>query len=620
MTDYKRPLVLALASVLAVPAAFGSTVLTAPASVATDSGCPSPAVQPTTGDGTVGDPWLIATPANLQWIKETSSAWNDSWTQIADINMTGCVWDNPIGGTGAFLPSGFTVDGANYAITGLTVVAVESSGLYARASDAIFRNLNLSITVNSNSTNFPAGGIVGQLQSSSLPGTSLIENSSVSGSITGGSRVGGVVGSLVKGTISESRSTASVTATNVDEGIAGGLAGDAQESSIERSYALGGVSAKGEGAVGGVPEALGGFVGELRNSTVVDSFARGAVNYTGNGTVAPSVGGFAGEIVEAGFTTNVTRSYATGAVTANSAPDKTYVQGFIGRIYNAATASSSFWNTETSGQSTSAGGVGVEGKTTTELQQLITYTDVTAGFDWNTANPQTIAEGFNVNYTWGICSAVNGGYPFLTSFYASDPCSGGGADTTSASAPPQFTFTFLASGGGRCLDDVTVTRGQMFALPPSSAACTPTGTSLVGWSIPGQSWAFSPRREVLVIEDQVFTAVAREPEIEVTFDANVNMNDECVSDGANIDLVDARSDVVDVPREGAQAQLATSAACTPPGFALIGWTDANTPDGSGQAQLGAATYVPGAHIPGAWNIPGPNPTNQIRLYALWGRP
>jgi hypothetical protein len=78
-------------------------------------------------------------------------------------------------------------------------------------------------------------------------------------------------------------------------------------------------------------------------------------------------------------------------------------------------------------------------------------------------------------------------------------------------------------------------------------------------------------------------------------------------------------EMVQTPRSGPSAALATSAPCSPPGFELIGWTNANTPDGSGAAQEGAQTYEPGATVPEAWNVESTNPENDIRLYALWGR-
>ena len=195
--------------------------------------------------------------------------------------------------------------------------------------------------------------------------------------------------------------------------------------------------------------------------------------------------------------------------------------------------------------------------------------------------------------------------------------SGSGSGYTSSSGQPTYTFSFLTSGGGTCLADVTVTRFERVTLPPASVACTPLGTSLAGWSIPGQDWAFNPGRVVTAVDSQVFTAVAREPVLTVTYDANVGMGDECVASGANAKDEPDRLQTMTIPRAGDAATLATSAPCAPPGFTLIGWTDANTPDGSGQAQPTAPIHAPGSAVPETWNLEGPNPVNTPHVYALW---
>jgi hypothetical protein len=71
----------------------------------------------------------------------------------------------------------------------------------------------------------------------------------------------------------------------------------------------------------------------------------------------------------------------------------------------------SFWDSENSGQATSDGGTG---KTTTEMQDITTFTDTdTEGLDepWDmttVANPGTR----NPAYIWNIANGVT--YPFLS--------------------------------------------------------------------------------------------------------------------------------------------------------------------------------------------------------------
>jgi len=72
--------------------------------------------------------------------------------------------------------------------------------------------------------------------------------------------------------------------------------------------------------------------------------------------------------------------------------------------WNEATVSTSFWNTETSGQATSAGGIG---KTTAQMQDIATF----SGATWDiiaVASPSTP----NPSYTWNIVDEQN--YPSLS--------------------------------------------------------------------------------------------------------------------------------------------------------------------------------------------------------------
>jgi len=84
-------------------------------------------------------------------------------------------------------------------------------------------------------------------------------------------------------------------------------------------------------------------------------------------------------------------------VTGNSS-----VGGLVGENVRT-TMSKSFWDTETSGQSTSAGGMG---KTTAEMKKFATF----AGAAWSIA---TVAPGeTNSTYIWNIVEDVT--YPFLS--------------------------------------------------------------------------------------------------------------------------------------------------------------------------------------------------------------
>ena len=113
----------------------------------------------------------------------------------------------------------------------------------------------------------------------------------------------------------------------------------------------------------------GGLVGRVENSAaaIYSSYSTAYVD----GNIAS--GGLVGNILAG----SVRDSYATGRVTGTL-----LIGGLIGNWNAAATVTNSYWDTSTSGQSTSAGGSGVVGKTTRQLQTPTGYTGIYA--DWNT--------------------------------------------------------------------------------------------------------------------------------------------------------------------------------------------------------------------------------------------
>ena len=93
----------------------------------------------------------------------------------------------------------------------------------------------------------------------------------------------------------------------------------------------------------------------------------------------------------------ITSCYATGAVSGTSSS----VGGLCGENYYYSTISRSFWDIQTSGMTTSAGGTG---KTTAQMQTLSTFTS--AG--WDFTNETTNGR----NEIWRMC--INGvDYPHL---------------------------------------------------------------------------------------------------------------------------------------------------------------------------------------------------------------
>jgi hypothetical protein len=131
---------------------------------------------------------------------------------------------------------------------------------------------------------------------------------------------------------------------------------------------------------------VGGLVGQTHEGTVSNSYS--SANVTGE----YSIGGLVG--FNDGIVSN---SYSTGNVTGNE-----YVGGLVGQNHEG-TVSNSFWDIQTSGQATSAGGTG---KNTTEMHDIITFSD--AG--WNIT--AVAMNETNPAYIWNIVNNVT--YPFLS--------------------------------------------------------------------------------------------------------------------------------------------------------------------------------------------------------------
>ena len=331
---------------------------------------------------------------------------NGSYIQMSDIDLSGYrdgggwvpIGDDTNRFTGKFDGNGFKIrnlyinrSGTNY------------QGLFGRTNGATLTNIpleNVDVTGKSytgglvgradNSTeisnsyatgevtgNSSTGGLVGYAYSST-PLSTRITNSYATGSVTGTSYTGGLVGQAYRSTITNSYATGEVTGK---ENYTGGLVGSANESTITNSYATGEVTGEGNytgGLVGWVDSSTiiedsyatssvkgtgkyytGGLVGRANSSTITNSYATGSVtgkDYTG------------GLVGAAHNSTKITNSYATGSVTGS---DDT--GGLVGYAVSSPTnITNSYWNTETTGQSTSAGG---EGKTTDEMKKKDTYID-----------------------------------------------------------------------------------------------------------------------------------------------------------------------------------------------------------------------------------------------------
>ena len=274
-------------------------------------------------------------------------------------------------------------DGNNYTIANLYInqSSLFFVGLFGNARGSSIVQVGLaSATVHGYRH---VGGLVGYSYGS------VINASYATGSVSGDVSVGGLVGGTDGGTIKSSYTTANVSGRE----SVGGLSGqNGSNTIINASYAKGSVSGNNSvgglvgsnnvssffiGGYGGIISSyatgsvsggnnVGGLVGYNRSGTISASYATGSVAGDGDdigGLVGRSTGG------------SITTSYAVGRVSTSG--DTFYVGGLVG-YQEGGDITASYWDTETTGQVGSYGGVG---KTTAELQSPAGYTGIYA--EWN---------------------------------------------------------------------------------------------------------------------------------------------------------------------------------------------------------------------------------------------
>ncbi len=215
-------------------------------------------------------------------------------------------------------------------------------------------------------------------------------------SVTGGSDVGGLVGENA-GNIRESYSTGSISG-EANSIRVGGLVGY-NRGRVVVSYSTSSVSGGSE---------TGGLVGQNKGN-VIASYATGAVAGVAGGT-GTGVGGLVG-FHSLG---TIIASYSTGQVTGT-----TGAGGLVGA--SQATVTDSYRDTATSGQSTSSEGTG---KTTSELQAPLDYTDIYANWNVDVDNE----DGDDLFLTgedepWDFDTATS--YPLLPRIHRKGECRGG---------------------------------------------------------------------------------------------------------------------------------------------------------------------------------------------------
>jgi hypothetical protein len=317
------------------------------------------------------------------------------------------------------------------------------------------------------------GGVIGYARG--FGGSLSISSVQAAGPVQATGNAGGLVGGTVAQNVSSSpgqvtlSNSVALGAVAADSGPAGGLVGSVTaiggaEVAIRTSFALGSVTNRSSNARDG----FGGLIGKAETSgspagtvIVADTSASGTVSGEIN-----KAGGLIGSI-SAGVT--VTDSYSVGAVEPGGGSDS---GGLIGM--SAGTVTESFWDTETSGISTSAAGTG---KTTAELQALSTFSSI-----WSIAN-----ESFDQQKTWLICGGI---YPLLmwASMGLLQGCAPTGVAATGVDGTASVSWIAPGIFSADPITSYTVTAA------PGGASCTATAPAVTcdvtGLTV-GTSYTFS---------------------------------------------------------------------------------------------------------------------------------
>jgi len=324
--------------------------------------CSSVQAQYGGGSGTENDPYLIRTAEQMNAIGASQNDWNKHFQLRADIDLSEYTDDAyNIIGTGPSNES-FTgvFDGNDHKIFNFSLRSMRQqyTGLFGHVGGQV-KNLGLI-----NPDVFSQGSYVGTLVGYLGFGT-ITSCYTKDAHVSGNDYIGGLIG-YCKGRVYKSYSTGSVAGNQ----FVGGLIGLIDDGTVNTSYSKASVSGYRE-------------VGGLAGKTIDEMSVINNCYATGNVKGSIYVGGLVGQ-VERGRAFNC---YSTGSVSGDQ-----YVGGFTGFIRVLGSVTHCFWDTQTSGWSTSPGGTG---KTTEEMQTITTFTD--AGWDFRDL--------------WTICDKMN--YPVL---------------------------------------------------------------------------------------------------------------------------------------------------------------------------------------------------------------
>ncbi len=376
------------------------------------------------GSGTQEDPWQVETAEHLNNVRNYlgSGHRNKHFIQTADINLGEPPWNQgegwePIGDI-VYSPNNENpfrgvYDGDGHVIWRLFIDRPDGhhQGLFGYAEGNI-RNL---CVVDFEVMAYDAvGGLAGL-------NNGRITNCFSTGSVNGNMKVAALLGvNGGNGNISNSRSAGNVVGVH----LVGGLVGE-NYGIISGSYSEGSVSGQGN---------TGGLVGENYQADIVNCYSKAEVS----GTFCT------GGLVGINFNGYMENCYSIGSVTGGAH----YTGGLNGG--SDVNITGSYWNTQTSGQTSSYGG---EGRLT--AQMVFPHSDDTyVDWDWEIWAPD-------------VDHVINDGYPYLRAFHGDvgvdDPVPPIVGSSISAFPQPAFrapTISIKSESPGKLSYSIYNVRGQ----------------------------------------------------------------------------------------------------------------------------------------------------------------
>jgi hypothetical protein len=329
------------------------------------------------GYGTASDPYLIRSPCKMQLIGADPNDWDKHFRLAADIDLgayTATAF-NVIGNaatkfTGVFDGNGRTISNFNYESTG---VHYKSLFGYIDGQDTEIRNLVLVDPNVSTGTGDGAASLVNRMTNGIVTGCHV-----TGGTISGHFAVGGLVGLNETGTVSDCSFAGTVRGEGWNGGLIGSNRGTVTECFTDcnvsgAGYSTGGLIGNNEGVVSYCYSSgsvwgyyyVGGLAGDSRGE-IFDCYSCSSVLTDGS-----CLGGLVGVNTDCA----ILNCYSTGSLTMTGGG---YVGGLVGYVISG-TTTGSFWDVNSSGYSTSAGGTGM---TTTQMYSESTFTS--AGWDFTT--------------------------------------------------------------------------------------------------------------------------------------------------------------------------------------------------------------------------------------------